>query len=264
MGTVIANKIKSLIFNRLKKINFLYSKYMILSNRMYHNFEFHGDKIFKRAFKKIGSDIRVTAVVETGTFLGFTTKLFARLFPDVQIYTCEINRDYFRKAKKSLLKYPNVHVYNMNSSDFLNFLISENKLGEQPMFYLDAHWLDKWPLEQEIEIISEQLKNAVVLIDDFKIPGNPNFVYDRYKDKECSLDRINPNIHQKNIYNLLMPNYGHEDAFSNVKKHEKFLVGYPIIFINYRDYFKKLLSDEFFNRYFKDESKLIKVEKFYS
>lgn len=261
MGTSIAHKVRRSIVNRFRKTNFLYSGYMIYCNRMYHNFEFHGDKIFEQAFKKIGSDIRVTAVVETGTFLGFTTKLFARLFPDVQVYTCEINNDYYRKAKKSLSKYPNVHVYNMSSPDFLNLLISENKLGERPMLYLDAHWLDKWPLEQEIEIISKQLKNAVVLIDDFKVPGNSNFVYDRYKDKECSLDRINPNISQENMYNLFMPNYGRKEAFSGVKKHEKFLVGYPIIFINYRDYFNNLLSDEFFKRHFKDESNLIKAEE---
>jgi len=251
---------KQYIIQKLKKNKFLHTHYIHFKHQLSHNFSFHGDIMFERAVKRIGKEIKVTSIVETGTFLGSTTKLFARLFPEIPVYTCEIIKENYEKAKKILFKYPNIHVYHMSSPDFLNMLIKEKLLGEMPMFYLDAHWLDQWPLEQEIKIISKEIKNSIVLIDDFKIPGNSTFAFDSYKDKECSLDRINPNIYKKNKYNLFFPNYDTQEAFRGVKKHEKFLVGYPIIFINYPNLFKRLLSDEFFKTYFIDKSEMIEKD----
>jgi hypothetical protein len=47
-------------------------------------------------------------------------------------------------------------------------------------FYLDAHWNEDLPLADEIDIIFGRSSNAVVMIDDFEVPGDPGFDYDDY------------------------------------------------------------------------------------
>jgi hypothetical protein len=46
-----------------------------------------------------------------------------------------------------------------------------------PLFYLDAHWYDYWPLQDEVKTISK-LSQFVILADDFKVPGKPQFEND--------------------------------------------------------------------------------------
>jgi hypothetical protein len=128
-------------------------------------------------------------------------------------------------------------------------------LGERPMFFLDAHWLDNWPLEEEMRIITEKIPSAVILIDDFKVPGDSRFKYDKYKDKECSIELIKPQMKAKNTYNLLLPNYG--DEVFNGREHPE-LTGYPFIFQNNSSLFNKLLKNSFVKKYFVDKSPLLK------
>ena len=45
---------------------------------------------------------------------------------------------------------------------------------------LDAHWYNDIPLIEEIEIIFENWGNAVVMIDDFQVPYDEGYGYDKY------------------------------------------------------------------------------------
>jgi hypothetical protein len=47
-------------------------------------------------------------------------------------------------------------------------------------FYLDAHWREELPLAEEIEIVSARCPAAIVMIDDFQVPGDAGYGYDDY------------------------------------------------------------------------------------
>jgi hypothetical protein len=49
-----------------------------------------------------------------------------------------------------------------------------------PFIYLDAHWEEDLPLREELEIIREAWDRAIVMIDDFAVPGDPGYGYDDY------------------------------------------------------------------------------------
>jgi len=220
-----------------------------------YNYKLHGDPILRASFKAIGEQMNATSIVETGTYLGSTTSLLAKMFPNTPIFSGEINKTSYTKAKKNLRKFPNVKVYNLSSPDFLNHLIDKNLLGERPLFFLDAHWWKFWPLEDEIKIITDRLKSSVVYIDDFKIPGDDRFKFDRYEEKVCSVEMIKPRMNKKAKYNLLLPKYGRE-IFKDKNYHPD-LVGYPIIFHNSPTLFKKFSSQEFARKFFIDKSSLL-------
>ena len=222
-------------------------------------FRLHGDTIHLNLLRKIVKNYKITSIVETGTFLGYTTELFAKEFPYVQIYTVEINQFFYEKAQKNLKKYQNVHIFKGTSPEFLESLLKKDVLGNRPFFYLDAHWLDDWPLEKELQIISKKIPSVVISIDDFKVEGDGRFIYDKYKSKECSLDLINPNL-SKNNYNLLFPNYGREKIFKG-KILTPNLIGYVIIFQNMQKEFDSLKKSLNVKDNYLDKSDLIKIRK---
>ena len=60
---------------------------------------FEGDTIARDKFKLIIESNKINRVIETGTFLGNTTKHFAYWVDSV--YTIEVNKDNFTKAKNN-------------------------------------------------------------------------------------------------------------------------------------------------------------------
>ena len=48
--------------------------------------------------------------------------------------------------------------------------------------YLDAHWGPDLPLREELEIIAAHWKRAVVMVDDFEVPGDSGYGFDDYGD----------------------------------------------------------------------------------
>ncbi len=125
--------------------------------------------------------MRVTApqaIIETGTFRGTTTALFSDCGPPV--YTCELNKRYFFYSRRRFKSKNHVHVFCQDSRDFLRDLSKQGLYNEAPVFfYLDAHWGDDLPLLQEVEIIFSNWHKAIVMIDDFNVPGT-DYTYDSY------------------------------------------------------------------------------------
>lgn len=220
-------------------------------------YQLHDDPILQEVFQLVGKEAQVSSIVETGTYLGSSTSFMAEKFPSLKIHTCEIESKNYKKAKTNLKKFPNVKIYKGHSPKFLEYLIERNLLGEKPLFFLDAHWWDNWPLEEEIKIITHNLKSAVIIIDDFKVPDKKQFKFDFYGEKECSLDLIKPKMNKKNKYNLLFPDYSAED-FPKGKFYPE-LSGYPIIFQNMQKEFRSFSEKKLVTRFFSDRTDLIKT-----
>ncbi len=242
--------------NLFYKIEFLRKiKHYLTNSNLSLNLPLHGNIISIKSFKLLVDNLNVDCIIETGTYKGFTTNFFAKSFPNLPIYTCEINEFNYKKAKENLKCYKNVTVFNKSSPEFIDMLIEKKLIGKRPFFYLDAHWLNNWPLEEELRIIFNKLKSAIILIDDFKVPEKNDFAFDKYYGKECSLDRVIPNLNKNKKYNILFPNYRKEELSEKEKKLK--LIGYVFIFQNLRDKFNSLLKKEHIIKFYKDKSELI-------
>jgi predicted O-methyltransferase YrrM len=152
---------------------------------------FNGQKSRVRVFRAIDGAVSFENYIETGTFLGMTTDFLARTATShaARVYSCELDDRHFAIANRTVGDLPNVHLHHANSVDFLRSLSS--KVCEATNFvYLDAHWNDYLPLRDELAILKDWPK-TVVLIDDFKVPSDPRFGWDKYdEDREICLEHI--------------------------------------------------------------------------
>lgn len=133
-----------------------------------------------------------TAIIETGTYRGTTTEWLSAF--SVPIYTCELSLENFGFARARLSGIPGITLLQMDSRSALRYVLSgplASKTDKPILFYLDAHWNDDLPLNDEIDIIYSTHREAVVLIDDFCVPDDPGYGYDDYgADKALTLDYV--------------------------------------------------------------------------
>lgn len=117
------------------------------------------------------------AIVETGCFLGDTTCYLARNYPDIPVYSCDVDAGYATFTRKRLAGCGNVQVTHEDSPNLVTRISAR---CNRPFLFLDAHWGEVWPLSRELEEIS----HGVVAIHDFDI-GHPRFSYDEYDGIVC-------------------------------------------------------------------------------
>lgn len=119
------------------------------------------------------------AVLETGCFLGDTTRYLAARYPDLPVYSCDIVPEHvaFTRRRLAAAGCQNALV---SCSDSPALVETISQLYERPLIYLDAHWEDRWPLDAELAAIAR----GVVLVDDFDI-GHARFSFDIYGGRPC-------------------------------------------------------------------------------
>jgi hypothetical protein len=122
------------------------------------------------------------AIVETGCYLGDTTEYLARRYPGLPLHTCDIEAAHAEFTRARLQALANVHVGNVDSPLLVGLACVNHKT---PLFYLDAHWGEDWPLIRELTAITR----GIVLIHDFDI-GHPRFSYDAYNGVACGPDLL--------------------------------------------------------------------------
>lgn len=145
--------------------------------------------------------------IETGTNRGRTLRYVAERYGHLEAVSCEPDPDSYRRAVAALKDYEDVTVSNELSQEFLPNVISEYE-GELPTIFLDAHGPGfEWPLRFEIDLITTELTEAAILIDDFRVPGRSGFEYDAYDGQECSLDYIRGDMNRKRDYRIVYPDY---------------------------------------------------------
>ena len=150
------------------------------------------DKYAVTKLSQLIKDFGVKTVVETGTWQGQGVLGFSKLMNNV--YSIEINRQFFEDTKANVegegytlaesgedtavyTKGPSkITLIRGNSPEVIERIIEG--LPEPILFFLDAHWLDYWPLLDELAAIRRR-PNSLIVIDDFKVPGKP-FGYDTY------------------------------------------------------------------------------------
>jgi len=155
---------------------------------------FNGQKYRQCIFFDILYCFPIKAIVETGTFLGTTTAMFAATA--LPVHTVEKSRRYFSYAKtRFLLNRDNIHQYQNDSRSFLRGIGEDSSFPKKDVFfYLDAHWGKEkdLPLREELEIIFSNWERAIVMIDDFQVPDTDYGFDDHGPGKVLNLDYIEP------------------------------------------------------------------------
>jgi hypothetical protein len=127
--------------------------------------------------RAIARSVEFDRVIETGTYRGATTAFLAETF-GVPISSVEAVPRYREYAGHRLADEPLVTLDQGDSREFLRKQAGVS--GGTVFFYLDAHWEGDLPLAEELDIVAAAWRRAVVMIDDFKVPGDPGYGYDDY------------------------------------------------------------------------------------
>ena len=141
---------------------------------------FNGQERRVEAVRDMFAQVHFESIVETGTYRATTTLYFRRL-AEAPIATVEANSRYYHYAQRRLRGVPNVTLIRGDSAEVLGSLATESPWNRGPtFFYLDAHWLGTLPLLGELEAIGTGWRDYAVLIDDFRVPGDPGYACDDY------------------------------------------------------------------------------------
>lgn len=158
---------------------------------------FNGQRFRQKIFFDILQAIPVKHIIETGTFLGSTTELFAAT--SLPVYSVErSDRAYAYSCVRLWGSRSTVKLACMDSREFLKTGFANGALPKSDVFfYLDAHWGRRnLPLLEELQILFESCQSAVVMIDDFCVPGT-SYSFDSYGPKRTlNLDYIKPVVEQ--------------------------------------------------------------------
>jgi hypothetical protein len=216
---------------------------------------FHNDAITLKAIDLILTSFKPTSFAETGLFQGDTTRFMAHDYPDLSIHSFEINQEFYNHCKIKLSGYPNIHLHLGSSDKALKEALLKQELGNRPLFYLDAHWYDYWPLQDEVRLIGEHLNEAVMFIDDFEVPQHPEFSFDvdgcrqgSNDNRKCNLELIRTCFPKTHRYDVFYPKYNKQNAQT------RDLVGYAIIVQNPGAQWEKTPLKKFFDEYYTKHS----------
>jgi predicted O-methyltransferase YrrM len=214
----------------------------------------HSDIIFQAFLDAIIRGFNAEYIVETGTFLGWTTSFLAQNYPSCTIITTDSNCYFSAVSRNRLANYPNVQQVLKSSDLFIKDWLPTASPHQRNIFFLDAHWESYWPLPDEIRLISQSTGSAVIIIDDFMVPDRPEYGFDDYGNgKAINLDSILANLDPANSYKCLFPDYSGKEAAI----HCQHLRGRCIIFQNCDDLFASLCHNPWVTSNFSDASALV-------
>jgi predicted O-methyltransferase YrrM len=157
---------------------------------------FNGQKARARLFQDLIGCLQPQAIIETGTFLGTTTEFMAEA--GLPVFTIEAHPRSFGFALARLRPCRNVTLLKGDSRAMLRSLFDGplRRSGNGTLlFYLDAHWNDDLPLAEEVDLVFRRCPGAVVIVDDFAVPGDAGYAFDNYgPGKSLDAEYIGPAV----------------------------------------------------------------------
>ena len=163
-------------------------------NIMPHQYEpFNGDGFVCREFLKFKEHYAVKKVIETGSALGGTTKWLCENFDEV--HTIEICKQYSDVMLERCKGFNNLTLHSGDSSEKIKEAIQENNIP-YTLFFLDAHWGDFCPLQQELKVIAELCEKPIIVIHDFLVPNSKTLGFDSYKGQDFTYQWLRGLFHE--------------------------------------------------------------------
>lgn len=155
---------------------------------------FNGQKARVALFLALMRRCSPSAIIETGTYLGTTTELLSEF--GCPVYTIEDHPRSYGFARARLRKRRNVTLLRGDTRKALRQLFDgplDSLVGGTLFFYLDAHWKADLPLAEELKLVFDRCLAAMVMVDDFQVPGDPGYGFDDYgQGKALTPDYIAP------------------------------------------------------------------------
>jgi glycosyltransferase involved in cell wall biosynthesis len=137
----------------------------------------HKDPNLEKFIRHLIETVKPDRWVETGTHMGWTSMWIADNYPELPVYTVELDAGFYVKARENLAAWPQVSVTHSPSVGYLKGLVPMLSRG-LTIFWLDAHWWPPVPLRQECKIVAG-LEKYICLIDDFSC-WDPDFSGDTF------------------------------------------------------------------------------------
>jgi hypothetical protein len=172
---------------------------------------FNGQRGRQDLFREIVEAIRPPCIVETGAFRG-TTTAFLRAVSGAPVYTVESQPRYYHYCRMRFLRDPGIRVVHGDSRGFLRDAARDPTLSKRNVvFYLDAHWDDDLPLDEELRLIAETWRGSVVMVDDFQVPDDPGYAWDDWYPAARTLKLENVPAATSGAYRLFWPSLPSKD-----------------------------------------------------
>ncbi len=169
---------------------------------------FHGDPHLQGLVNLLIPEVAL--FVETGTGAGSSLKWVAEQYPWLLCWSCEAHYPTAKKAQQYTITLNNVHIFDGLSTELLALFQNQmpGLITRRGLFWLDAHSHGfGCTLLEEIEAIQRLWRGGFILIDDFVVPGKPEFGYDVNEDLTIGWDYVKPAIDQSKFRGLWGPNY---------------------------------------------------------
>lgn len=158
----------------------------------FHN-PFNGDHFIAKEFLNLKNKFNLNTAIETGTNKAHTTIFLASHFKTISI---EIKPENYAISKNKLKDLNlSADLYLGSSEKVLNEILP--KIDDNTIFFLDAHWKEYCPLEDELKAIAKHKLKPIIAIHDFKEPTN-TLGYDSYNGQDFTFEWLEPRF--KEIY----------------------------------------------------------------
>jgi hypothetical protein len=139
--------------------------------KMSNLWDFNGDLTTYSDIKSLVQATGVKIAVETGIGSGDTTQRFGELFD--WVHTIDCDEDKVKSAGERFSGKANIRCYLGDSRNVMDAVLPN--LRGLVFLYLDAHGPTE-PLGEEINVIAKHLADrAIIVIDDFLVPGDDRF-----------------------------------------------------------------------------------------
>ena len=148
---------------------------------------FNGQHHRTRAAGELIERFEPDALIETGTYHGFTARHLASY--GLPVFTVELDPGIRRIARRALQGRDNVTLLHGDSGAALEWIARGGEV-ERPFLYLDAHSPVVNPLDAELDTVINRWASFVLLIDDFKVPNDPGYEYWTFKGSPLALEQL--------------------------------------------------------------------------
>jgi predicted O-methyltransferase YrrM len=148
---------------------------------------FNGQQLRLKTVRALIDEFEPDAFVETGTFLGFTTRFFSG--NGLPVHTVEVKPSFYLAAKVALGWQKDVNLIRNSSPDALAELVRARTFA-RPLAYLDAHWWNDLPLQSEVDQLLDACAEAVIVVDDCVVPGDEGYGYDHFLGTPLSVELL--------------------------------------------------------------------------
>lgn len=146
------------------------------------------DEFLKSKIEEIVAEYGITTIVETGVHYGQSSLEFSYMVD--KVYAVDILQESIDEATRLIVtenNRKNVTFICGNSPDVLKQIKNEID-ASKTIFFLDAHWWDIWPINDEIRSLEKN--EGIIIVHDFVVPDRPAFGFDTYKGQPFTYEFI--------------------------------------------------------------------------